>query len=270
MTGEHIGLSEPDLVGTLGVSHDSAVNAASTRGSVEEIGMSATMMTPGVDAVVRAVARLDDAEFAAYGGGWVGEIGTALVDAVFSIQAKYHSTAPGKGVYSRTQAFRRAHPRATNDLRALCGVGAPELRKIMGGGRTGGRLKADCVIDAAQALVSLDPPVVTAADAVDAGAKDVERAYTSVPGLGWVTAEYFRMLLGVPGVKADIMIVRFVNEALAQAGLPAVDDYGARQLVMQAHEVDSRGVGLIAFEHAIWRAKGEVSAESGEMVPLAP
>lgn len=37
-------------------------------------------------------------------------------------------------------------------------------------------------------------------------------------GLGKVTAEYLLMLLGVPGLKADVMILRFVNDALAAAG----------------------------------------------------
>lgn len=35
-----------------------------------------------VGAVAQAVAVIDATEFAAFGGGWPGEIGTALVDAV--------------------------------------------------------------------------------------------------------------------------------------------------------------------------------------------
>ncbi len=50
-----------------------------------------------------------------------------------------------------------------------------------------------------------------------------KRVYTGVQGLGYVTFEYFTMLLGIPGVKVDIMIKRFITEALSTAGLESVD-----------------------------------------------
>lgn len=117
-----------------------------------------------------------------------------------------------------------------------------------------------CVVEAAGALLRLDPPVVTSADIEGRDAKEIDRAYTSVRGLGWITAEYFRMLLGVPGVKADVMAVRFVNAALAADGVARVDARGARELVVQSHSEDQRGVDLTAYEHAIWRTRGVIPA----------
>lgn len=155
--------------------------------------------------------------------------------------------------------LRSTHPQATDDLRTLTGIGEAELRRIMGNTRTSQRYKAECVIDAAHALLQLDPPIVTAADADGRDAKDIDRAYTSVRGLGWITAEYFRMLR----VKADVMIVRFANAALAVDGLPPVGAPAARELVISAHLQDGLGVDLTAYEHAIWRTRGVIPPVGG-------
>ncbi|MGO1629791.1 MAG: hypothetical protein ACTHX2_13345 [Microbacterium sp.] len=138
----------------------------------------------------------------------------------------------------------------------------------MGRGVTGSQTKAACVIEAAEALLALEPSIVTADDLLSADPYAVKKAYTGVDGLGWVTCEYFQMLLGKPGVKADRMIVRFVNAALTKAGLDEVGAREARDLVMQSHETDSRGAeSLTHYEHAIWRAKGELAVEANEPDP---
>lgn len=211
-----------------------------------------------VDAVVRAVAQLPSGEFTAYPGGWPDEIGTALVDAVFSIRARYASS-----VEPRLRILREEHPRARNDLAALAAVSESELRRVMGNTKTAQRYKAACVMEAAYALLSVEAPICTAEDARTAGAETVQRAYRSVKGLGWVTAEYFCMLLGIPGVKADRMVQRFVNAALAAAAQgPVHDACDARALVIAAYEVDSRGADLTHYEHALWRTKGVVQAQT--------
>lgn len=211
-----------------------------------------------VGALVAETRKIADSEFTEYGGGWKGRIGTALVDAVFSIRAKYTAKDPTRGVIGRLVAFNEARPEAMDDLDALIELGEHELARIMGRGVTGGRKKAACVIEAAQNLRALDPPVTTAADLLGADPLQVKKAYTSVHGLSWVTCEYFQMLLGKPGVKADTMIVRFVNAALEASGLDPVDARSARELVVQASGVDVRGATLTHFEHALWRAKGQL------------
>lgn len=221
-----------------------------------------------VRALVAEVARIDDAEFSAYGGGWEGKIGTALIDAVFSIRAKYEAKDPSKGVIGRLRTFNSTHPEAMDDLTALVDLGEEQLRTIMGRGVTGPQTKASCVIEAAGALLALDPSIVTAEDLLSADAHAVKEAYTSVNGLGWVTCEYFQMLLGKPGVKADRMIVRFVNAALVGAGLDEVGALEARALTIQAHAMDSRDAKTLThYEHAIWRAKDELAVALDEPEP---
>ncbi|GLI29531.1 MULTISPECIES: hypothetical protein [Brachybacterium] len=223
-----------------------------------------------VQALVAEVAKLDDAEFTAYSGGWKGNIGTALVDAVFSIRARYQAEDPAKGVIGRLRAFNEKHPEAMNDLSALASLGEQELIDIMGRGVTGKQTKAACVVEAAEALRALEPAIVTAADLLAADPYAVKKAYTGVDGLGWVTCEYFQMLLGKPGVKADRMIVRFVNAALARAGFDEVGPSEAHGLVAQAFEINDRGAAsLTHYEHAIWRAKGELAVEDDEPDPDA-
>lgn len=214
-------------------------------------------------ALVAEVAKLGDAEFTAYSGGWAGYVGAALVDAVFSIRAKYEAKDPTKGVIGRVKIFNAEHPEAMNDLSKLAALSEQELLDIMGRGRTGSRTKAACVIEAAEALRALEPSIVTADDLLAADPYAVKTAYTGVNGLGWVTCEYFQMLLGKPGVKADRMIVGFVNAALTEAGLETEGPHEARELVLAAHETDDRGAAsLTHYEHAIWRAKGELAIEA--------
>lgn len=216
-----------------------------------------------VAAIRRAVAQIDDAEFSKYRGEWRGQIGTALVDAVFSIRATYDSRTPGVGVLGRVRAFRDAFPEATDDLRVLTALDEADLRRVRDNAKTARRYKSVCVIEAAGALTRLHPPVLTSADvAARDDAEEIDRAYISVRGLGRVTAEYFRMLLGVPGVKADVMVIRFVNAALAAEGIARVEGPDARELIVQTHGEDPRGVGLTAYEHAIWRTRGVIPAAS--------
>jgi len=63
-------------------------------------------------------------------------------------------------------------------------------------------------------------------------------------GLTWA---YFLMLCGVPGVKADRMVMRFVTRATGHD----VDAKEAREVVTEAAE--ALGVDVIRLDHAIWR-----------------
>lgn len=213
------------------------------------------MPSPQVKAVVNGAGNIPNDEFTAYQGGWRNEIGTALVDAVYSIRAKYNAADPAKGVSGRVRRFREQYPEARSNLAVLAELGEEAIRDVMGNTQTGQRPKSVCVVEAAQALLQLTPEILTAEDAKAADPKDVKRAYTSVRGLGPITAEYFLMHLGVDGVKADRMIVRFVNRALVAEGLEKVTHWSeARDLIVKAYEIDPRGAAnLRAFEHGIWR-----------------
>lgn len=216
-----------------------------------------TTTSAQVDAVIAATRHIPEVNFTAYRGGYPQEISTALIDAVFSIQAQYDSATPGKGVRNRVQAFRSENPGVINDLSALGDLGAERVVQIMGEGKTGRRLKAGAVLEAAAGYVAIG--VNSADDFRGLDLATAKRVYTGVQGLGYVTFEYFTMLLGIPGVKADVMIKRFITEALSTAGLESVDGQTARQLVAEAHTATGLGEDLTYFEHAIWLSQSRPS-----------
>lgn len=211
-----------------------------------------------VRAVAKSAKSIDEEHFSVPLGGWPDQIGMALVDAIYSIRANYHAKNPAKGVLNRARAFREKYPEAANDLERIRDLGEETIRDVMGNGKSSGRYKSVCLMEAADNLLSLDPPVRNAwqLKPLDPGHK---RAYTSVRGLGWVTYEYFTMLLGQPGIKADTMIRRFVDTALEKDGLSPVDARTARRLVEAAHAQERPAMSLGAFDHAIWLHQRTVS-----------
>lgn len=217
-----------------------------------------------LDRVIEAVRRVPDELFQRYRGARHDQVGTALVEAVFSIRARYG------GVAKRLEEFAALHPEAVNSLESLSRLPESALCKVMGNGVTAGVTKASAVLEAAQAFRSLTignvPPLETASDVRDLVGRQMhvderpwvdclKEAYTGVHGLGWVTFEYFLMLLGIPGVKADTMIRRFVADALGvRAGeVPAGK---ARDLVVAAHGQVAPGLhggpDLTQFDHGLW------------------
>lgn len=208
-----------------------------------------------LEAVVDAVREIPAENFSAYGGGWPDEISTALLDAVFSMRAVYRSERPGVGVSGRLSTFRDAHSEAKNDLTLLHAVGEREIERIMGSTKSAQRLKSVVAIEAARRFV--ESGVVTANDFRSKDIAEMKKVYTSVRGLGWVTFEYFSMHLGVPGVKADTMIVRFVNRALEANGLQHVTPGETRSLVVEAHGQTGLGESLMHFDHAVWLSESD-------------
>ena len=220
--------------------------------------MTARTPTPDdVESVLAAVETIPPSLFDHYEGSRENEITTALIDAVFSIRSKYDSATPGLGVSGRLSTFRGQHQETLDNLRALVDIGTQEIARVMGNGKTSQRSKASAVIEAADALVATG--VVTSADlrnkatSGQKGYQAVRAAYTGVHGLGKVTFEYLMMLVGVPGVKSDVMVRRFVAQAL---GEDEVSSERAHALVVGAHdELRHRArftQNLTAFDHGIW------------------
>lgn len=206
-------------------------------------------MTTGDVARVREhVDRTLADAWAAWPGGWPREIEAALLDAVFSIRARY------TGALRVVSRWREHRGGATlDDLGQLAGRADTVLEAVRNRQRVpGGRhTKAEAVALAAGRLQAVG--VARSADfAIDDDAQ--RRAYTSVAGLGEVTWTYLGMLLGQPGVKADVMIRRFVAEAL---GTPDVMPRRAEELVQAV--ADELEVPATHLDHAIWsyqRARG--------------
>ena len=178
--------------------------------------------------------------------GWPGQTELALVDSVMSIRARYGTDT--SGVLGRVLRYRSStERRPLNDLSEFARLDPQELRALLGSQRSGGRLKSEICLEVAQRLV--DAGVSKSADLRPINPAQ-KRAWTGTVGLGWITWEYFTMLLGHPGVKADTMINRFVSDAFGLDTV-TVDAKRAHAAVTGAAKI--LGVEVRDLDHAIWR-----------------
>ncbi|TQL51830.1 hypothetical protein [Ornithinicoccus hortensis] len=180
-------------------------------------------------------------------GGYPGEIEIALLDAVRSIRARYRTRDTGvRGATARYRESVGGGP--LDDLTRLAAHDPEHLATIIGRQETSGRTKAEAIVEAAS---NLSAAGVRGAD--DLQPESHKGAYTRVRGLGKVTWEYFTMLLGKPGVKADTWVTRWVAE---QIGRPvSSDEAGAlvREVAgRMADAPDASGPLLTRLDHQIW------------------
>ena len=191
----------------------------------------------------------DGAAWTPWPGGWRAEISTALIDAVFSARATY-KTSGGAGVHAQVVRWRELQPAHRDSLRELrdeIETAGPEAWARTFGNmqhspgrslrRPGAPWKSAAVLEAAEAVntraLDTGSDIDSASDVTIANAKTVATALVSVPGIGCVTANYFLMLLGHPGVKADTMIRRYVARATSRNSASVNDD-------------------VVHLEHSIW------------------
>lgn len=203
-----------------------------------------------VDRLLHAINNELPRPFIEWPGGWPHEIEAALIDAVLSIRARYGQSH--NGVRGSIGRYRKEHQDPLDSLGRLATYEEEDLQAVLGvKQRTSGRSKAGAIIEAAQALKDLGVEQASQVDPVLH-----KGAYVSVHGLGWVTWEYFTMLLGKPGVKADTWIVRWVSHALGRTD-DHVSSHEARELLHEAHnQMEATGKfetpSLTQLDHAIW------------------
>jgi hypothetical protein len=178
-------------------------------------------------------------------GGWPGEIEAALIDAVFSVRARYGDRARETGVYGAVMRWRRHRGFPADDLNVLRDTAPVDLaEQLENRGKLARHLKAEVVVDAADRMVRAG--VRSSADFA-AHQPEARTAYLETPGCGPVTWAYLRMLLGVDDVKADTWVMRFVRDAVPGVQSPdraaALVKAVAADLSVEAHTLD----------HAIWR-----------------
>lgn len=195
---------------------------------------------PTLDAYIDAAVSEDLQEWP---GGWPGEIEAALIDAVFSIRARYGGPETGvRGVVKRWRE-RDGRTGKIDDLEALADADPADfVNTVNNAAKASGRLKCEIVVDAANALTAVG--LRHASEFTNSS--EQKKAYLSVKGCGSVTWSYFGMLLGLPDVKADTWIVRFVEKALARPVRPEE----ARELL--ATVATARAVSATALDHAVW------------------
>ena len=175
--------------------------------------------------------------------GWPDQAELAVIDSVLSIRANYGNRTT-TGVVPRVRAYAKDRG-ACNDLGRLATTPRDDVLAALDTvQRSSGRLKVDLIIEVAGALASIG--VVHAAD-VKPGDPSQRQAWCGVHGLGEVTWEYFGMLLGRPGVKADVMIKRFVGTVVGGT----VGSQEAGRLIKAV--AASRNAKASDLDHAIWR-----------------
>jgi hypothetical protein len=215
---------------------------------------------------IDATITRDPTRWADWPGGWPGQIGTALVDAVYSARATY-LTKHGNGVLPLVRAWQASAGNSCTSLSALAneimGAGAYEWANALGNKQhsprrsssaEGGPWKSAAVLEAALRLQEL--PVDTAEQITDENAHKVKGTVMSVQGIGFATANYFLMLLGRSGVKPDRMVHKFLKDAT----LATWSNAAASDLVVRAAQ-SIGGLEPHELDHAIWRYESKLAAD---------
>jgi hypothetical protein len=210
-----------------------------------------------VRAHVEATVGMPD-EWAKWPGGWPHDIESALIDAVFSARAVYRSEH-GHGIYRNIAKWQeaRTQTRTVFSLDALIAeidaAGVATWADMfdnhqLSPGRPAdapcGPTKAATVKEAAGKL--REAGINVAADIDSDTATTAKTTLRSVSGIGFATSNYFLMLLGVPGIKPDRMIHRFLKDA---TGHSFTNAYAAQVLRAVAPHF---GVQEHKLDHAIW------------------
>lgn len=207
---------------------------------------------------VRSTIGVSEREWARWPGGWLGDIESALIDAVFSARARYG------GVHAallRWQGSRDTEQPSLPRLAAeISETGVTEWAAAFGNrqkspGRPSnapaGSSKAATVLDACAHLQRAG--IRVAADINVANANSVRSELLKVSGVGYATANYFMILLGAPGVKPDRMIHRFLTDASGQK----LSDANAEALIRDV--ANTLSVAPHVLDHAIWRYESDRS-----------
>jgi hypothetical protein len=194
--------------------------------------------------------------------GYPDSLALCIVDSVQSTMVKYPTV---EKVLRNYRAYRREHGGDPNtdsavDLAAtfdqLKGHEA-WAQRIGNGNRTsthkGAPLKAYAIEAEATAMIGIE--VITAQD-LRTAAEDpdelarVKKEWLKVTGQGpGVTLHYVQMLAGVPGIKPDRMIIRFVANALNVPVKTVNPSFCVEVLTAVADELTMTATAL---DHVIW------------------
>lgn len=217
---------------------------------------------------------LDPERWPARPSGYPGQIEAALLDSIFSLQATYGQSS-NKGPRAVVRRWQDHVKRPLDNLARLINevdrLGGPDsFRAVLKHDGVAVPRAADkpakalAVYVSAKALAAFG--VVTADDAVRERCqrpKELLRAIQAGRGVGPQAATYFLMNLGVPGVKADVMVIRFVQAALGAK--TSAEEVG--RLVTYA--ADELRADVIHLDHAIWRYESDRSRRSRRKKPDA-
>lgn len=194
--------------------------------------------------------------------GYPNGLALCVIDSVQSPAVRYASVG---NVLDRYRAYRRAQGAnpgtdgVSHLLATFVELGGPDAWAARIGNRhrtstRGGVLKAEAIRDAAATLAAEGIKTTAALRTASANPPRIARAeaqWRTVRGQrSGITWRYLLMLAGVPGVKPDRMVCRFVADAL---GLPRGNLPPAFALAILVAAAGVMGVAPTALDHAVWR-----------------
>ncbi|MBN7371096.1 hypothetical protein [Mycobacteroides abscessus] len=194
--------------------------------------------------------------------GYRDGLALCVIDSVQSTGVTYSSVGnvlDRYRVYRREQGGDPATDGAAELLVTFDECGGPDgwAARIGTRNRTstrGGILKSEAIRDVATVLAAegIDTvPVLRQAATDEARLEQVRKAWCAVKGQrSGITWRYVLMLAGVPGVKPDRMICRFVADALEVPRRSVGTAFAAEIVTAAAPELD---MSATALDHAIWR-----------------
>lgn len=204
-----------------------------------------------VSALVAVVDDVLPSERSHWPPGWLGEVESALLDAVFSARATYGT--PTSGVRRVIDNWRTHRNARLDDLAALADLAATpdRLEGILGNRqRVPGNYttKAEAAAVAAAALVEAG---IDSSSRIGDG-RGAWEALTTVPGIGTATWETFVLQLGLVGPAALDAVRGFVTDAVDHDG-PELTETEALGLLGAA--ADMLGVSQTTLLNAVWRSR---------------
>jgi len=193
--------------------------------------------------------------------GYPDSLALAVIDSIWSMISRYAITRGVIERYTRHRGSRRADAHR-DGLRELLEVyqeldGADGFIDAIG---TRNRVstqrdavrKGAAVFEAAQSLVALgldSAEQFRAADGTEFG-EQLKDTWLKVPGQSsGISWRYLRMLVGLPDVKPDRMIIRFVATALGIDEASMTPDEAGRLVTSAAQQFD---VDVRVLDHEIW------------------
>lgn len=194
--------------------------------------------------------------------GYPSSLALCIIDSIYSTGAHYSSVVNVVRRYRDDRALKGGNADTDGTAELLANIdehgGSDCWASTIGNRRptstsAGAPLKAEAIKEIGTKFSDLN---VSSSDelrsAIDESRlKDLESAWRSTAGQkSGITWEYALMLAGVPGVKADRMVVRYVARALGRAPSD-VSPGEASSLVRRLAE--QNGWDVIRTDHAIWR-----------------
>jgi hypothetical protein len=204
------------------------------------------------NAVLTSIGKPED--WPKWRGGWAKRADLALLDAIYSTRQKYETT-----VLPKMFKWQELNPSPiAPELEYLANTPEKEIEEVFGRNVLPGfslrrRRKSVGVIETAKRLCSAEMNFGSAdliCRAVEEGERDrILKLLRSTKGVGYATASYFLILLGIDGVKVDTLLGGWVRSILEQPDLQqeSVSEI-VSALAKERFHTDAKNL-----DYAIWR-----------------